>query len=309
MICKKLKHPILLLLLLCNFIGAHEKKSFWIDLYQYDFVFYNEVIQDLKNTDVVYLGETHTIERHHELQQKIILDLCSQKNKSIYIGIEQLDLTSQKELDKYNNNKINFDELAKLTNWEKKWSNYKDYEVILEAGKKCKATVIALNAKNDIIKKIGKEGISSLSKSEKKDIPESVDFSNTAYKQYLTKILQVHAHMDEKRIEKVYQAQVVRDEIMAQVIYNYYKKEQKQPFFIIVAGAGHIEYRFGIPSRLKRRDPKIKDRVILFSQSGELVLSEYEKSVSQEIEITHDDLRFLPNPPGDYLNIIENISE
>lgn len=72
---------------------------------------------------------------------------------------------------------------------------------------------------------------------------------------------------------------------------------------VVVAGSGHLNYGFGIPARVhKRLDAPF--RIVLPSDSGELVLSEEDKRHSVPVEITHEDLRFIGRPIGDYLHFI-----
>jgi hypothetical protein len=47
--------------------------------------------------------------------------------------------------------------------------------------------------------------------------------------------------------------------------------------------------------------PSIKDRVVLFSESGELKLSPAEQAMASNATITHEQLRELDHPLADYL--------
>jgi hypothetical protein len=49
--------------------------------------------------------------------------------------------------------------------------------------------------------------------------------------------------------------------------------------------------------------PKIKERVILLSESGDLELSPEELAMSREIDITHEQLRQINRPVADYLHV------
>jgi hypothetical protein len=44
-------------------------------------------------------------------------------------------------------------------------------------------------------------------------------------------------------------------------------------------------------------------RIILISESGELVLSEEEKRHAVPVDIRHEDLRFIRSPIADYLHV------
>jgi hypothetical protein len=72
---------------------------------------------------------------------------------------------------------------------------------------------------------------------------------------------------------------------------------------VVIAGSGHMNYGFGIPERAHRMNG-LSFRIILPTESGQLVLSEEEKRQSVPITVTHDDLRFLQVPIADYLHVI-----
>ncbi|MDH5719178.1 MAG: ChaN family lipoprotein [Spirochaetia bacterium] len=295
------------LLFLCffEFIYAESRKSFWIDLLQYEPVSYEQIVYDLKNVDIIYFGESHRIDRHHDMHKRLLNDLCKNEKRPILLGVEQLEHKFQSDLDNYNGKKITFEKLAKDTNWKKRWGNYEDYKPIFETARTCGMKIIALNAPLEAVREIGRKGLSSLSEDEKKLIAKDIDLSDAAHKKYISLVLQVHAHMTPEKTETVYQAQVTRDETMAENMANEIRNMKTKPLALVIAGSGHVEYGFGVPNRIKRRVPDLKHRIILFSESGDLVLTETEKAQSKSISITHDDLHFLPAPAGNYVHITE----
>jgi hypothetical protein len=58
-----------------------------------------------------------------------------------------------------------------------------------------------------------------------------------------------------------------------------------------------------MPERVTRRMPGYSQRILLFSESGDLRLSEQERKQARDIEVPHEFLRELGRPPGDYLHI------
>ena len=77
----------------------------------------------------------------------------------------------------------------------------------------------------------------------------------------------------------------------------------KDTVMVVVAGSGHINYGLGIPERVKRR-LDLPFRIILASESGELVLSEQEMRQMAPTHLTHKDLEFIQKPVADYLHVI-----
>jgi uncharacterized iron-regulated protein len=114
----------------------------------------------------------------------------------------------------------------------------------------------------------------------------------------------VHKAFRDKTLDRIVQAQSLRDETMAQAAARFLKSpEGKDRVMLVIAGGGHVNYGFGIPDRLKRI-MDVPSRIVLQSESGELVLSEAEKSQSMPVDISHQDLKFIRNPIADYLFVV-----
>ena len=65
-----------------------------------------------------------------------------------------------------------------------------------------------------------------------------------------------------------------------------------------------MRYGPGAPSRVRRRDPGIVERLVLMTESGQLEMSAADKAATREISITHANLREIARLPGDYLNVL-----
>ncbi len=303
----ELKNLVLIffMILISSSVTGKNRINIWIDLYSGEPLRFESIIDDIKNVQVVYLGETHSIKRHHELHEAIVKALINNK-KTIYLGLEQMEAFYQKELDRYNDGKINFKELAKITDWQERWGNYDVYENIIHLVHKNNGKIIALNARAEIIKKIGRKGLTSLSQNEKKEMPAKMILSDREQERLLNMILKVHATMNPDKLRPIIDAQMSRDEKMADIISQHLKNMTDEKYiFIALGGAMHFSYGLGVPKRVAREIPSVKDRIILFSDSGDLELSYHEKAMAREITITHEDLRFLKKPIADYINVIE----
>jgi hypothetical protein len=51
--------------------------------------------------------------------------------------------------------------------------------------------------------------------------------------------------------------------------------------------------------------PGIRQRIVLFSESGDLSLSEAERKQAREIEVPHEFFRELGRQPADYFHVIK----
>lgn len=271
--------PLFIVALLPSFSFAEDDKAapstaIWIDLYQGEPVQYEDMLDDLAKADVIYLGEHHTIDRHHAIQEKILTDLAS-RGLPLALGLEQMESSQQPHLDRYNRGEIDFEKLAKESDWSKRWANYLQYRPMIEAARKAKIPVIGLNAKAETIHQIVRGGgVERLPPEIRKTLPGEMNLQDPVYEKFLSLQMMVHASAKPEMLRPMYEAQMARDESMAQAICDFMKSaEGKKRKVIVFCGAGHIVHGLGTPARVLRRMPGIQDRIVLSSVSGELRLS------------------------------------
>jgi uncharacterized iron-regulated protein len=278
--------------------------TLWIDVYRGEPVPYGDVLEDLAGARVVYLGECHALERHHEIQLKILRDLGA-RGLPLVLGLEQLEYSQQAHLDRYNKGEIDYQELVKATNWSDRWHNYQQYRTIVETARELQIPIVALNARAETIRRIARSGgVKQLDAQIREELPKDLQLEDPVYEKLLNLELMVHMSATVDTLRPIREAQICRDEMMASVLCSFLQsKEGRGRTAIVLCGAGHASYGLGMVSRVRRRLPEIKDRVVLLSQSGDLELSPEQLAMTRDIEITHEQLRAINRPIADYLNV------
>ena len=215
-----------------------------------------EVVLCVSGKRIVYVGEYHDRFSNHAVELEVIKAL-HRKNKKIAIGMEMFQRPFQKVLDEYIAGTIDERTMLKGTEYFKRWGfDYNLYRPVLTYAKEEKIPVIALNIRNEIVEKVSKGGIDSLSE-EKKEIPPQMDFSDEDYKKRLREIFQKHNSLKGKNFDFFYQSQILWDESMSQSIDDFLKSRpdfQKDGQVVVVAGSGHLSFGSGIPKRTFRRN-------------------------------------------------------
>lgn len=286
---------------------ANTSSEFWLDLIAGEEASHDQVFADLATADVIYIGESHTIDRHHSIQLGVLQELAA-RGIAATLCMEQLLAADQPIIDRFNAGEITFDQLAAEKDWAKKWRNYADYRALCEFAQQHDMPLRALNAPPELIRAVSRGGgLDKLPPDQRAQLPADIVLDDAPYERLMNLQLAVHAAMDPARLRPVFEAQVARDETMAANIAlarTLAGPDGKPRLAVVAIGSGHIRYGLGTPDRVRRRLPGIVDRIILATESGQLKLSAAEKAAARDITITHADLRALGRPPGDYLRVL-----
>jgi uncharacterized iron-regulated protein len=213
----------------------------------------SEVIESVSDKKIVYVGEYHDRFAHHNVQLEVIKGLYK-KNKKIAVGMEMFQRPFQKSLDDYIAGRIDEREFLKRSEYFKRWGfDYNLYKPILDFAVQEKIPVVALNIQREIVDKVSRGGIDSLSEMEKKEIPSQMDFSDNEYRDRLREVFLRHNNSGEKNFDFFYQSQILWDETMSMSVDEFLRKNPDYQM-VVLAGGGHIQYGSGIPKRTFRRN-------------------------------------------------------
>ncbi len=212
-----------------------------------------EVSAKINDRKIIYVGESHDRFSHHVVELEVIKAL-HRKGKKVAIGMEMFQRPFQRPLDEYVAGKMDEKEFLKQTEYFQRWRfDYHLYRPILQFARAEKIPVIALNAPAEVVEKVAREGIGSLSQEEKQSIPQRMDFSDEVYRDRLKAIFQEHSGVAAKNFDFFFQAQVLWDETMAESVDTFLKNHPDYQI-VVLAGSGHLAFGSGIPKRAARRN-------------------------------------------------------
>lgn len=281
-----------------------ERASWWIDALRGEPISFEELTSDLEQARVVYLGEVHSISRHHALQRQLLQALV-QNGRKLVLAMEQFEAPMQPALDRFNAGAIDLETMVRDTGLARRWAGHINYLPLLAVAREARVPVLALNARPETIRAVGRSGLAGVSTDQRRELPESIQLDDPVYERLLTQTLSVHMAFDPKKLRPVFEAQVARDETMAQRLTEFLNSPAGQDRnALVICGRGHCEYGLGIPSRIARRLPGVAQRTIVFSESGDLELSDAERKQAREIEISHAFLKEIGRPVADYLHVV-----
>jgi uncharacterized iron-regulated protein len=206
-----------------------------------------DLLADLETSRITYVGEKHTNVAHHKIQLQIIQAVYN-KNHKMAVGMEMFDHTYQGVLDLWSKGELTQKEFLRKTHWYANWRyDFSLYLDILEFIKAHNIRLVGLNIPNYIPPKIREGGIENLSDEDKAHLPQQIDTSKKAHRDYLKKVFEEHKHhfKSEVKFEDFYAAQSVWEDAMAENI----AQSLNDAVMVVLAGNGHIRFKYGIPDR------------------------------------------------------------
>jgi len=206
-----------------------------------------DLINDLNSCQIVYVGEKHTNSAHHQIQLQIIRELYKD-NPNLTVGMEMFDYTYQDVLERWSQGELSQEEFLRKSHWYANWRyDFSLYQDILEFIKDHNIRLVGLNIPSYIPPRIREGGIKNLRDVDKAHLPPQIDTSNTAHRDFLKKIFEGHKHhfKREVKFEDFYAAQSVWEDAMAEKI----AQNLNDSNMVVLAGNGHIQYKYGIPDR------------------------------------------------------------
>ena len=234
----------------------------------------DSILPDLLEKRVVFFGEQHHRFEHH-VNQLYLIQQFHKAGHDFGVGMEMFKKPFQDIIDAYLSDQIDEQSFIKQTRYFEEWGyDYQLYKPIVDFIKKHHIPLIALNLPEKITRQVSRSGMDMLDPADKGLIPESLDFSDKRYVQDLREVFALHS--DQAALEDFnffYQAQVLWDETMAETAYQFLGKAPDRKL-IVLAGNGHLRYRYGIPKRLHRRT-MASSAVILQDEALESGIADY----------------------------------
>ena len=225
---------------------------------------YEQMIDELRKVNLVFVGETHDNELHHRLQLDIIRDLHKSK-VPVAVGLEMFTAADQNALDSWGAGTITSDNFIKAyySNWNFPWQLYRDIFLYV---KDHKIPAIGLNVSQDISQKVAKAGFSSLTKEERAKLPPEVGCAvDETYMKFIRRAYSMHGHGGSQFLYFC-EAQLLWNQVMARNLIEFLKKNPDK-LIVVLTGNGHA-WKRGVPEQVKTFSEKTSFRVILVDIPG-----------------------------------------
>jgi uncharacterized iron-regulated protein len=207
-----------------------------------------EMLAELKNSQIILVGEHHGNPEHHAVLLEIIRALNA-AGRQVAVGLEMFRKNSQAALEQWVAGEIDEQRFEKIyyENWDFPWPAYRD---IFEYARDHKIPMIGLNVPREITRQVSREGFKSLSPDQKQKLSEISCMVDQKYMNYIRQAYGGHSHA---RLNFTYfcEAQMVWDNAMAVYALDYLAKNP-DTVVIILTGTGHAQ-KGAMPRQIQAR--------------------------------------------------------
>jgi uncharacterized iron-regulated protein len=205
---------------------------------------YAEMLKDLENARIIYIGENHTDPVHHQIQLRVIQDLT--ERHEVAVGVEMIDHPYQPVLDKWSQGGLSEEAFLEKTQWYANWRyDFDLYRGIFETIRDKRIPLIGLNLPFHIPPKIAVGGIDNLVPEDAAHLPQTITLADPDHRAYVENIFNIHKFKGRNNFEYFYTAQCAWEDTMAEAIAGHLSPRK----MIVLCGNGHIIKKFGIPNR------------------------------------------------------------
>jgi uncharacterized iron-regulated protein len=227
---------------------------------------FESLIDRLSEAAVVYVGEHHTSQEHHEIQLRILTALVKNRAR-VKVGMEMFDHTYQPVLDQWSTGELKETGFLEQTHWYANWRfDYELYRPILDYVQQNRLPLVGLNLPFHLPPKISTGGLDSLRPHERALIATEIDTRDKEHRAYLQEVFKQHRLKGRDSFEYFYAAQCAWEDTMATQVADNLGGET---LMVVIIGNGHIVKKYGVPKRAEKRSQRPYRTVYLAPAGGE----------------------------------------
>jgi uncharacterized iron-regulated protein len=215
---------------------------------------FDDIIKNLLQYQVIYVGEAHTNYEDHLLQLEIIRGLY-EHDPRLAIGMEMFPRDTQPVLERYLAGELDEKSFLKESHYFEVWRfDYRLYQDIINFARHKNLALVGLNLEKDIVSQVFKGGGSAdLEPEDAELLPIDRKLDEPGYREMIKSAFMMHAGQGQNsNFGGFLQAQALWDETMAESIVNYLE-DKPNTRMVVIAGRGHVDKHNAIPPRVSRR--------------------------------------------------------
>ncbi len=247
----------------------------------------NAFLSELGRADAICIGERHDSASDHYAQLAVLRGLIERQEVGGFdlgVGLEMFDETQQPALDRFSAGRITLEQLVTESGYEARWGfPIQYYAPQLETARSSKNPLLALNVQRALTRAVAEKGLDDLPPDVRKRLPE-LHLDSAEHRALFDALMEGHPEphgaapassskpaegaTQDDSIDRMYAAQVVWDEAMANRAAQWLLQRKPARKLLIFAGQAHC-HREAIPARIERRGVTRVVSVLPVHQSGD----------------------------------------
>ncbi len=211
-----------------------------------------QLVTELAQLDVVFLGEQHDNDAGHQMQLQVIQGLAD-LGIEVVVSMEQFERDVQGTVDDYLAGRIDEETFRAAS---RPWKNYEQhYRPIVELARQHKFPVLGGNAPRRLASDASKG--SPVKQADQVFLPRSTSAPEDAYWEKFQQTMASHGGVgDVDELKKFYAAQCLKDDAMAESITDYLAvNSHRRKLVVHLCGHFHSDYGLGTAFRVLQRRP------------------------------------------------------
>ncbi len=227
----------------------------------------SEIVSSNLDKKIFYFGELHGKKDVLHVQMAIMRELAG--HGSLILGLEMFNMHQQILLDAYLQGQISRDELEQKYKEGPEGFPLDHYGQLLDLARDLNIPVKGLIIPRNIASLVVRNGIEALKEHQELfSLKDDYIPGTKEHEDYFVSLIKNSMPMMKAGFsyERFFQAQVVKDSSMARNIIQALKETEWKPRMLVITGSGHVDYRFGVPERVKilaeREGVQVSDVII-----------------------------------------------
>jgi uncharacterized iron-regulated protein len=219
---------------------------------------FEAMVAEVSHADVVFLGEQHDNANGHRLELAVLEGLARRRGQ-IVLGLEMFERDVQDPLDHFSMGHITEDDFLHAA---RPWPRYPtDYRPAVNFAIAHDWPIVATNAPQMMVTEVSKGGLDVLegkSAADRKLVAADLQCpTGDDYHARFMAAMSDHPVGDGQALDRLYLAQCVRDETMAESVAHAWQLGalSGQPLVVHINGAFHSDFHEGTAARAMRRLP------------------------------------------------------
>ena len=242
---KRFKLSGLLIILFVNLAIAQNKPAYQLFKNDGEVANYENMINDLAESDMVFFGEYHYDPISHWMQLEMSKSFFEIRKNELFFGAEMFENGNQLVINEYLNGL--YSEKKMIPEITQMWSNYKtDYKPLMDFAKENNLRFIATNIPRRYASMINEMGINALKKLSSEALlmvgPDLETYFDPTVKAYAEMADHMGEHVPPNMLN-IQTAQAAKDATMAHFSLKYFKPGD---FLFHFEGSYHSNYSQGI---------------------------------------------------------------